>query len=387
MFADLDVDLVELAPFVPAPAQARLREVRFRVNAWLPQEDSDLRRLFIADQPIAEIADTIGRTFQATRTRVWELGLRRNSKLPWTELEDAELARRYGYEPAATIAGDLGRPVASTYARACVLGLTEKQAPFYSDWEDAQIRAGYERAIPVGQIATLIGRTLSGVATRASTLKLRHPSMPTDWSDSEVQRMLELAQTGMLYSRIRRQMIAEGFPPRSKQGFGQKLRIIGYGRGWGRPWTPDEDEMIRRAYAASESLTPLVQGLGRTRTSICWRARALGVAGTHKNKAGFRQGPVWSAEDNALLREQYGKVPMQELADRLGRKLRAMYVHAHHLGLSANYNRRFSPDEDRQIREALEKGGDLRGLCQPLNRNIDSIQRRIKKLGLAERRP
>ncbi|MGZ8327377.1 MAG: hypothetical protein ACXW27_08665 [Allosphingosinicella sp.] len=299
-------------------------------------------------------------------------------------MEDAELARRYGLEPAATIAGDLGRAVTAVYARAWALGLAQTMPPDWSEWEDAQLRAGYAAAIPVAQIGVLIGRPLSGVMARASTLRLRHPSMPADWSQSEIERMLELAQSGMLYSRIRRQMIAEGFPPRSKQGFGQKLRILGYGRGWGRPWTPDEDELVRRAYAAGDSLTPLIAGLGRTRTSLCWRARHLGVAGTHKaGTGGFRQGPVWTPEQNARLREAYGKVPMQELADELGRKVRAVYVHAHHLGLSANYNRRFTGDEDRLLRETIEAGRPLRTLCKPLGRNIDALQRRVKRLGLA----
>jgi hypothetical protein len=211
---DLEADLVELAPYVPSAAAIALREVVFRSNAWLPAEDASLRNCFYADLPMAEIAERVGRSFQAVRSRAWELGLRRNSSLPWSEMEDAELARRYGSEPAATIAGDLGRGVSAVYARAWSLGLTEAQAPFYSEWEDAQIRAGYGRGVPVGQIAILIGRTLSGVATRAGTLGLRHPAHPVDWSVDEVQRMLELAETGMLYSRIRRQMVQEGFPAR-----------------------------------------------------------------------------------------------------------------------------------------------------------------------------
>lgn len=381
--ADLPFDIVELVPCVPSAEAVRLRETVFRANAWLPQEDDRLRALFADDDPVAEIATAVGRSFQATRHRIWSLGLRRNSALPWTEIEDAEVARRYGNEPAAVIAGDLGRGVAAVYQRAAVLGLSQEGAPDWSEWEDAQLRAGYEAAVPVAQIATLVGRPLSGTMTRASVLRLRHPSLPPDWSEAEVARMLELAQTGMLYSRIRRQMIDEGFPARSKQGFGGKLRAIGYGRGWGRPWSGDEDELIRRAYANGDSLTPLVNLLGRTRTSICWRARAIGVAGTHKDKAGWRRGPDWSPEDEARLREAYGKVPMDELAAELGRAKRAIYTRAHLLGLKANYCDRFSADDDRLIREAVERRQPLQALCERLGRNIDSIQRRAKRLGSA----
>lgn len=379
---DLDADIVELAPWAPPADQTPLREMAFRVNAWRPEEIDQLRAGFAADMSIADIAASVGRTFEATRTRIWEIGLRRNSALPWSEIEDAELVRRYGSEPAARIAGDLGRSATAVYSRAQAFGLSQERPPAYDPWEDEQIRAGYAAGIPVAQIAALMGRPLAGLMTRASILRLRHPSLPEDWSVAEASRMLELAETGMLYSRIRRQMVAEGFPPRSKQGFGGKLRKLGYGRGWGRPWTADEDNLVRRAYANGDSLTPLISGLGRTRTAICWRAKVIGIGGTHVKTAGFRQGPVWSEADNQRLREAYGKVPMQELADELGRKLRAMYVHAHQLGLSANYNRRFTEDEDRQLREAIVAGTDLRELARPLDRNVDALQRRAKRLGL-----
>lgn len=380
---DLDADLVELTPWVP-PASP-LREIDYRSTAWLPSEIDMLREMFLADRPIEEIAGAVGRTFQATRTRIWELGLRRNSSLPWSEIEDAELARRYRDEPAARIAGEFGRSPAAIYARGSALGLSEPINPDYEPWEDAQIAAGYAAAIPCRQLAALLGRPVSGLMTRASTLRLRHPSLPPDWSDEEARRAMELAETGLLYSKIRRQLVQEGFPPRSKQGFGQKLRILGYGRGWGRPWMPDEDEIVKRAYRNSESLTPLVAQLGRTRTAICWRSRALGVAGTHKSKAGFRQGPDWSAEHNARLREAYGKVPMEELAAELGRTVRQVYMHAWQLKISAGYNRRFTPEDDAAIRQAVTAGDDLRTLAKPLDRQIDAIQRRAKRLGLTKR--
>ena len=85
-------------------------------------------------------------------------------------------------------------------------------------------------------------------------------------------------------------MVAEGFPRRTKAGFGPHLRKLGYGRGWGRPWTSDEDALLMRVYADGTSRTPLIARLGRTTHSIKWRAEYLGLRGTHANRDGFRSG-------------------------------------------------------------------------------------------------
>src|SRR3546814_5019677 len=46
--------------------------------------------------------------------------------------------------------------------------------------------------------------------------------------------------------------------------FGPAIRKLGYGRGWGRPWSAEEDALLSRAYAQGLSLTPLKQQLGRS---------------------------------------------------------------------------------------------------------------------------
>jgi hypothetical protein len=57
-----------------------------------------------------------------------------------------------------------------------------------------------------------------------------------------------------------------------------------------------------------------------------------------------------------------------------------MYVHAHQLGLSANYNRRFTAEEDAQLLSSEAEGRPLQELCKPLDRNVDALQRRLKRL-------
>lgn len=381
-WADLDVDVVELVA-CPAPAGTpRLHEMPFRGNGWTSAETASLRDLFAADNAIETIAAELGRPLHGVRSKIHELGLRRNSVRPWSEWDDAELIRSYGEVSAASIAANLSRAVPSIYARAQMLGLTEAAAAPWDAWEDAQLAAGYARGIPVQQLAVMIGRTLSATATRACTLGLRHAAQPPDWSNDEIARMLTLAESGVRYLKIIEILVEEGYPRRTKAGLGPKLRSLGYGRGWGRAWTPDEDALLRNGYATGASLTPITERLGRTQCSIRWRAQELGLRGTHPNRDGFRAGPVWSDDDIATLRAEYGTTRTRELAAKLGRPLRAIYSRTNLLGLRHPFLRDFTPEDDEAIRTAWRDGTPLSRLARTLTRDVAVISKHAIRLGI-----
>jgi hypothetical protein len=381
MSFDLDADIVELAPAPTAITAAPLREVAFRANSWLPDEDAMLRCMFYADASVADMAAAIGRPFQGVRARICAIGMRRNSTRPWVPEEDAELIARYGTESAAAISLSMGRGIASIYARAQLLGATDEAAAAYDAWEDAQIIAGYEAGVPVGQIATLIGRPLLGVRSRATILGVRHPHQPPNWTDEEATRALELADEGHRYLAIIEMLAGEGFPRRSKSGFSQRIRRLGYGRGWGRRWTPEEDDLLRKAYRDGSSLTPVRTRLGRSTSSIRWRCGELGLQGTHVNKAGWRTERPWSEEETAILRAEYGKTPNAELARKLDRKWTAVRDRAAHLGIKHGWMRAFTPDEDRAIVIAWHMAISLTHLAGAMSRDPSTIMRRAQRMG------
>lgn len=381
---DLAPDIVELVPCPErAVAGGRLREVAYRPDAWAPDEIATLEQLFSDDVAIDAIAETIGRGIHGVRDKIATLGLRRNSHRAWSEDEDAWLTREYGSRPASALAQDLGRACTAVYARAGVLGLTEGNSPRWTEWEDAQLRAGFDRAIPVAQIAALVGRPLSGTITRASNLGLRHPNNPPGWTEAEAARALTLAAEGHRYLAIIETMAAEGFPRRTKAGFGPRLRKLGYGRGWGRQWTPDEDALLSRVYAEGQSRTPLIERLGRTTSSINWRVEHLGLRGTHANRDGFRGGPVWTDTDIAMLREHYGKMPMLELATMMGRTKASLFTRANILGLVHGYHRPWTDDERRALALAHAHDVALPDLVAALGRNYAGVHKFAEKQGFA----
>lgn len=379
---DLTADLVELAPHVPAAAvpHPHLREVSFTANAWLPDEDDTLRRMFAADASLADIAAELDRPFHGTRSRVCQLGLRRNSARPWLAEEDAEVLARYGTESCASIAQDLGRSVNATYARAWLLGVSEEISADWDEWEDTQLREGYRRAVPVGQLATLIGRPLLGARSRASLLGLRHPAQPPGWSDAEATRALELAGEGHRYLAIIESLVAEGYPRRSKNGFGQHIRILGYGRGWGRPWTEEEHDLVRATYARGESVAKLARRLSRSRSTLSWKAGELGLKGTHPDTGkGWCTERKWTPEDEDVLRAEYGKTPNKELAAKLDRKWSACQQRAHALKLYHGWMRAFTPDEDRALLIAWKTGLSMVDLSETLDRDPAVVGKRCRR--------
>ena len=388
--SSLPFDLVELVPcplgFDSADtgtiAAAPLAEVAYREDAWLPRDVADLRAWFAADADLGDIGDALGRSVGAVRTKLGELGLRRQSARPWGELDDAYLAQHHGREPVSAIALAIGRSPSAVYARSRVLDLTEPPAPPYTAWELAQIRAGYDQGVPVQQLATLIGRPVFGVASVAHGLGIRHANAPREWSEAEQAKALELAGTGMRYGAIAQRLAALGHPPRAGRAVGQALRQLGYGRGWGQPWLAEEDELLRRAYARADSLTPLRERLGRTAMSIRWRAGELGLQGTHARRNGFRTEPDWTAAELAIVRRDYATVPAGTLAKRLGRAKGAVYNKAFALGLKSDWMRAFSDLEEHAIRLARDHGLALSDLSAALDRDVAVVSKHAIRMGI-----
>lgn len=373
---DLDADVVELAPALrPFLESQPLREMAYRADAWTPAESDRLRALFLEDTAISDIALALARGRAAVAERIALLGLRRNSARAWTELDDAELTRRYSAEPTASIASDLGRSCSAVYARARLLDLTEGNPPEWTPWEDTQLTEGYRRGVPLAQIATLIGRPFGGLSSRAGYLGIVHANHPPDWTQQETARALQLAEVGHRYTAIVAILVEEGFPQRTIRGFGLAIRKLGYGRGWGRAWTPEEDELLRKAYTEGTSLTPLRRQLGRTSGSLRHRAEYLGLRGLHANRNGWRIGPDWTGAEEARLRADYGRVPTKLLAARMGRTKAALTSRANSLGLVHGYIRPFSDEETRALDMAFRTGVSIADLAVALDRKAMSLSK------------
>jgi len=381
--APVIVELVACpAPVIPAEGTA-LAEVPFSQHAWLPGEIDTLRHLFAGDATIPDNAAATRRSIWAVRERLAVLGLRRASSRPWGEMEDDELVRRYGQDATADIASDFGRSCGAVYARAGSLGLTESHPPPWTPWEDAQLRTGYLAGVALVAIGEIIGRSTGAVSARAGALGCKHPARSAPWPSDELAHAVTLIVAGHRYEAVRGMLTAEGYAERSLSAIKQLAGRLGIGRGWGRNWTREEDDLLREAYRDAASLPAVAARLGRPPGSVRWRAGHLGLRGTHAKADGFRAGPVWTKTDIATLRALYGTMPMDALAHRMGRTRAALFTRANLLGLVHGYHRAFTPDERAAVRIAHANGIALADLATALGRKAATLSKYTGSHGLS----
>lgn len=101
-----------------------------------------------------------------------------------------------------------------------------------------------------------------------------------------------------------------------------------------KPWTSEEDDLLRRVYGTVpvKDLPSVVPG--RTRAACSGRAQKLGIRPPKE--------PAWSETDLEVLRQRYGRVSPRKIAKELGRTPEAVHIKATRLKLHGR-KRRLTP--------------------------------------------
>jgi hypothetical protein len=146
----------------------------------------------------------------------------------------------------------------------------------------------------------------------------------------------------------------------------------------GRSWTEDEDQLLRDNYG---TLTPqeIADRIGRTRDLVVWRAGTLGLRKPRN--------PPWSDAENKFLRDNYPRMLIEDIGAHLGRSYTAVQHQADRSGISkiGNPGSAWTDDEEELLR-------DLYGTMPPdrlaslLGRTTPAVVHRAMKMG-ANKRP
>jgi len=213
---------------------------RKRSNAldqdWRPEEDAQLREFFRraydeGDQtPQSELADRLGRTLGAVRSRADKLGITQTRDVKggfvtsprWTAQEEDLLRELY---PKLRIKDLLehfpGRSKGSIFTRANVLGL---QGPWCKPWtkeHQRALRIAYERGIAIADVAGAMHRNPFSVSKYATMHGYDFGKRPMLADPPDLQTILGLADSrvplpppvsakGWKRSTTKRQLIPEG---------------------------------------------------------------------------------------------------------------------------------------------------------------------------------
>lgn len=310
----------------------------------------------------------------------------------WSADDEEMLRKLYPTVTLREIAERLGRPLKSVIkkSRHMKLHLTQ-QSKYRADhvWtpeQDARLRKLYG-TMPYRELAGRLGRTPDAISRRAIRLGLAEkkgsPATPSRaWTPEED----EVLRKG--YRRLFARDLA-GQLGRSAGSVIGRARFLGITRERrrdlpNRPWTEKEDRAMRKGYG-KRPVEELAESLGRTPGAVQSRARTLGLRQPPKPRAGEHR--HWTPEEEKLLRKEYGRIPAKELAARLGRTVKSVHLRAIKSGLSeskprTNPMKRWTKGEDEELRKGFGRL-PLKELAARLDRTIDSINGRARMLGLA----
>lgn len=171
---------------------------------------------------------------------------------------------------------------------------------------------------------------------------------------------------------------------------------------WRQSWTDAEDDLLRRLADSVTSTREIGERMGRSESAVCNRMKVLRIS---RRGGDVRKYENWSEEDLAALRELHGAgMVFTEIAERLGRRRSSVAAKARALGLwrlnpppgadvpaeagapgLKRPARVFSEIERRRIVRFLARGDTLADIARQMRCGVADI-RRIERLAKGRRR-
>lgn len=243
----------------------------------------------------------------------------------------------------------------------------------WSPVDDALLIEFYAQGLPRRQIGKRLARTPDAIDVRRRALgQPRRTPPPSPWSEAE-DRFLVAASAG----RVPAAEIAERLG-RSRHAIRQRRSALGLTRPVSRRYSSDEDGRIASALARGSSLALIAAELGRSEQALHLRAKALGLVERSTQRA------RWRPDEDVHLRTGYESgLSAKMIHETLlpARRPSAIVARARLLGLPT-YARRWSPDEDEQLKLLVRGLLPLDTVATVLHRSRESIVKRCHVHGL-----
>jgi len=243
----------------------------------------------------------------------------------------------------------------------------------WSTVDDALLLDLYAQGLPRGQIGKRLMRTPDAIDARRRALgQPRRTPPPKPWSEAE-DRFLVAATNG----RVSAAEVAKRLG-RPRDAIHARRSALGVTRPAPRRYSSDEDAHIASALAQGASLALLVGELGRSEQALHLRAKTLGLG------AGSAQRARWQPDEDVHLRTGYESgLSAKAIHETLlpARRPTAIVARARLLGLPT-YARRWSPNEDEQLKLLARGLLSLDAVATALHRSRESIVKRCRVHGL-----
>jgi hypothetical protein len=97
-------------------------------------------------------------------------------------------------------------------------------------------------------------------------------------------------------------------------------------------------------------------------------------------------GRIWKKKELEFLMKNYPEMTAREIAEKLGRSVRAVWSKATKLGITKYPMRKWSVEEEDYLKENYRKMYS-RDIAYVLGRTVPAVQGRVKKLGMVKKKP
>ncbi|MCX8074141.1 MAG: hypothetical protein N2749_00955 [Clostridia bacterium] len=128
----------------------------------------------------------------------------------------------------------------------------------------------------------------------------------------------------------------------------------------------------------NEDREKIIKRLNRTWKSIKNKASELGLK---RNQQLWKKGKPWTEYELDYLKNNYNKIPVEDIAKHLKRSKKSIFEKAHKIELSESNNRPWTIDEENYLIKNYTIKSNIE-LSDYLNRSMQSIRTKASKLNL-----
>lgn len=252
------------------------------------------------------------------------------------------------------------------------------------DWrpeEDAVIRDGYARGAKIAEIGAALAAigystSTSNISMRAHALGLTSAKAANAWSDEEDQILRDAYAREVKIIDIVGLLERAGFH-RGRVSVQMRAIALGITRDRVNYWTEPEKAI---ALAGLESGKPYREIVAELRAAGYERGMTSILKFAQKNNFN-RAGEAWTAEQIAELKQLYAdKIPVKEIAEKLGKPIASVRTRASNLGLKQRLP--WTEAERQILTDAEATGRPISDAAADIGRPFPNVYAEARRMGL-----
>jgi len=307
------------------PDSVKARAMKLGIRHWegrrFSQHELEIMQRLYPQKGRRETARLLGRSFGAVSTKAHKLGLHANELRRWTKEENESLRQYAGTRPAKHIGKEINRSRQAVIKQIQVLHLSAYNPNKWTAQQKAYVLKHYKTK-PYAEIAAKIGRTFTAVAAFLQSQGKRRRVLHT-WTNKEKSYIIKWYNKKPVGEIARALGVSSWVEVRTYAGklglWRQRLPM--------HRWTEEEKAIVLRDYVHAP-IAELAARIGVTEHGLEGMASRLGVA--HRPRGHFK---MPSDEKLSYIKEWYYRKPIREIAQTLGLKWTEVRTCAAKIGL------------------------------------------------------